>query len=168
MALPSARTIGDTSPVVTVSATLTGSVMSSQMSDAAIVAASTPTTPTKLRLSRTRLMDEVYTLNTLEAGGGSQLQHDFPELTARFEVPMRLGGFSKRERPIDNRAHDAAKEQPRGLEQLGLLAHVGTEQRELTAEQMPQIDARVVSCRASAGHEPAAFRETLHACVPRG
>lgn len=129
MAVPSARTIGDTSPVVTVVATLTGSVMSSQINAAAIVAASTPITPTKLRLSRIRLMDEVYTVNTDGTREGSHLEDDFAELPALFEIPVGGCRVGKREHPIDNRPDQPAKEQARGLEQLGFFAHVGPEQR---------------------------------------
>ena len=59
-----------------------------------------------------------------------------------------------------------AKNSGAASSELGEAAHVGTEQRQLAREEVPQIE-RGVAGRRAAGDQPAAARERAHAAVPR-
>src|SRR5688500_16491222 len=141
--------------------------MSSQMSAAASAAASTPITPTKLRLSRTRLIKKKSTPSLRQACvSGSDLEHGLAKLPAVFEIAVSCSRIRQWEYPIDDRANGAGEEEPGGLQQLCLLPHVRTDQRQLAPKEVAQIHGRIVSGCGTARHQASALGQTANAHVP--
>ena len=150
----------------------------SQIVAAASAAANTPTTPTRLRLNRAKLManEPVYTgrvchldaqtAGTVPAGRvrrrGRSSRIGPCSSSRRCASAASASGstLSMTGRNVPSKSSCAAS-----LE-LGETAHVRTEQRQLAREQVPQVDRGVWPGGRAAGDQAAAGGERAHAAVP--
>src|SRR6267143_3653192 len=96
------------------------------------------------------------------------LEDDFTELRAGFEIGVRLRASGQRKHAIDDGLEAPRSHKFQHREQFRFCTHVRAEQRKLPAEEEPQVHPGVESGGGAAGHESPGGREAGEAFVPSG
>src|SRR5262249_1389022 len=98
----------------------------------------------------------------------SDLEDDFAELGARFEIFVSQPAFGERERSIDYGLQFASCDELENRCEFGFVAHVGAENGKLSAEEKTQIDFAIEAGGSSASDKAAASGKAGDAVVPGG